>query len=136
MIPPALLDTDILSSIMRGQSTAVRHASDFLVVHERFTFSAITRYEILRGLRAKQATNQLEAFDRFTAANHVIPVTDAVIVRASVIYADLYQRGDLIGDADILIAATALEHGLSLVTNNTKHFRRITGLLLENWLMT
>jgi tRNA(fMet)-specific endonuclease VapC len=76
---------------------------------------------------------QIEAFDVFCEANNVLPITDAVIVRASEIYADLYRRGDLIGDADILISASALEHGLEMVTNNTRHFNRITGLVLENW---
>ncbi len=45
--------------------------------------------------------------------------------RASQIYADLYQQGKIIGDADILIAATAIESDLLLVTNNTAHFSRI-----------
>jgi hypothetical protein len=44
----------------------------------------------------------------------VLPLTDAVVMRASDIYADLYRRGQLIGDADILIAATALDAGRTL----------------------
>ena len=56
-------------------------------------------------------------------------------MRAADIYADLHQRGMLIGDADILIAATALEYGLDLVTNNTNHYARIVGLSLQNWLI-
>ena len=55
-------------------------------------------------------------------------------MQATDIYADLYRRGTLIGDADILIAATALVHGLVVITNNGAHFRRITGLQLDNWL--
>jgi tRNA(fMet)-specific endonuclease VapC len=46
----------------------------------------------------------------------------------------LHQRGVLIGDADILMAATGLEHGLVVVTNNEEHYKRISGLPLENWL--
>lgn len=49
------------------------------------------------------------------------------------IYADLYRRGELIGDADILIAATALVENLVLGTNNERHFRRVAGLAVENW---
>jgi tRNA(fMet)-specific endonuclease VapC len=55
-------------------------------------------------------------------------------VQAAGIYAELYQRGALIGDADILIAASAMVHGMALVTNNEEHFRRINGLHVENWL--
>ncbi|WP_322511312.1 hypothetical protein [Chloroflexus sp.] len=65
------------------------------------TFSIITRYEILRGLHAKNATAQLAAFDRLCSVNTVLPLTDAVVIRAATIYADLYQGGALIGDADI-----------------------------------
>lgn len=44
------------------------------------------------------------------------------------------MRGQLIGDADILIAATALTHGLVLVTNNHAHYNRIGALTVRNWL--
>lgn len=54
-----------------------------------------------------------------------------IVERASEIYADLYRRGCLIGDADILIAATAMENGLVLGTNNRKHFHDIPGLFLD-----
>ena len=64
----------------------------------------------------------------------VLPLTDEVVVRAADIYAALKQRGEPIGDADILIAATALDRGLAVVTNNEDHFRRISGLAVENWL--
>ena len=58
---------------------------------------------------------------------------DTVIVQAADIYADLYKRGELIADADILIAASALANGCGIVTNNETHFRRIVGLQIENW---
>jgi predicted nucleic acid-binding protein len=57
-----------------------------------------------------------------------------VVTRAAELFADLHQRGALIGDADILIAATTLAHGYWLATNNESHMRRIAGLQVENWL--
>jgi tRNA(fMet)-specific endonuclease VapC len=60
-------------------------------------------------------------------------LTDDVILQAADIYADLYKRGELIADADILIAASALANSLGVVTNNERHFRRISGLHVENW---
>jgi tRNA(fMet)-specific endonuclease VapC len=65
--------------------------------------------------------------------SEVLALTDAVVVVATDIYADLKKRGQLTSDADILIASTALVHGLVLVTNNTNHFRRVSGLTLESW---
>jgi tRNA(fMet)-specific endonuclease VapC len=131
---PSLLDTDTLSGIMRQNPLVLANARAYLAIHSRFTLSLVTRYEVLRGLKVKQATAQQAAFEQFCAANIVLPLTDNIIFRAADIYADLHRHGALIGDADILIAATALEHGLVLITNNTNHFNRIAGLPLQNWL--
>jgi tRNA(fMet)-specific endonuclease VapC len=57
-----LLDTDTLSAIMRKHPVAMVHAQMYLAAQQRFTFSVITRYEVLRGLRAKSATTQLRAY--------------------------------------------------------------------------
>ncbi|MGI0016579.1 MAG: type II toxin-antitoxin system VapC family toxin [Nitrososphaera sp.] len=133
MTPKALLDTDILSALLRQQPAVVSRAIQYLSVFPQYTFSLITRYEILRGLKAKDAKKQLMAFDAFCQSSEILPVTEAIISRASDLYADLHQRGQLIGDADILIAATALEYGLMLSTNNENHFSRVSGLTIDNW---
>ncbi len=131
---PVLLDTDTLSAILRRNPVVAEKTRAYLLEHRRLSFSIITRYEILRGLKAKNATGQQWAFDRFCAANLILLLTDAVVVQAADIYADLYRRGELIGDADILIAATAIVEGHGLATNNERHFSRITGLHIDNWL--
>jgi tRNA(fMet)-specific endonuclease VapC len=59
----------------------------------------------LRGLKVRGATKQQAAFDRFCAANTVLHLSNAMVVQEAEIYADLFRRGALIGDADILIAA-------------------------------
>lgn len=134
-LPRALLDTDTLSAVMRGAPpTVITKAREYLAEHGAFTFSIITRYEILRGLKAKNAVVQLQAFDRLCAGSQIVPLTDAAVVKASEIYAELRRRGEPIGDADTLIAASALIHGLAVVTNNIGHFGRISGLAVENWL--
>lgn len=130
----AVLDTDILSAVMRKNPVVISKARIYLAEHGQFTLSIITRYEILRGLMAKGATKQARAFDRFCAKNAILPLTDEAVEKAAEIYADLRARGELIGDADILIAASALVHGLGVVTNNEDHFGRIRDLQVENWL--
>jgi len=130
----ALMDTDTLSAIMRGNSSATERARSYLKAHRQFTFSILTRYEILRGLLAKKAARQLVTFGQLCATSRVLPLTDAIVVQGAAIYADLLRRGELINDADILIAATAIVHGLAVVTNNEKHFRRMRDLQIENWL--
>ncbi len=131
---PVLLDTNILSAILRGHPAAVARAKTYRAAHRRFTFSAFTRFEAIRGFKAKNASVQLLAFEAFCAANEVLPLTDAIFDRAADIYADLHGRGELIGDADTLIAATALENGLDVATNNVSHFSRVTGLKVHDWL--
>ena len=130
----ALLDTDALSEVIKGRDGLVaQRAQKYLRTHKRFTFSIITRYEILRGLKAKMALQQIAVFEDRCRESRVLPLTDTVVVQAAEIYAELHRRGRLISDADILIAATALTHDLTLVTENTGHFDRITGLRLESW---
>ncbi len=134
MEPKTLLDTDVLSGLMRKTPAALNRARSYLADHRQLTISLVTRFEILRGLKAKRATSQLAAFDSFCGNNEVVPITDAVIVRAAEIYADLHVRGQLIPNADILIAATAIENALVLATNNVADFGRISGLRIDNWL--
>jgi tRNA(fMet)-specific endonuclease VapC len=130
----ALLDTDTLSEIMKGVDPRVQdNARRYLTVFRHFTFSIITRYEILRGLKARRATRQMARFEQRCQHSQVLPLTDDVIVQAAELYALLYQEGQLISDADILIAATALKHNLVMVTENVNHFRRIPGLSIESW---
>ena len=62
-----------------------------------------------------------------------ISFDDASTERYGQICADLAARGGLIGPNDLLIAAIALTHGLTLVTHNTKEFARVAGLTLEDW---
>ena len=129
-----VLDTDILSAIMRQNTRVLPRARAYLDEHHQFTLSIITRFEILRGLKARNATRQLQRFDEFCARNIILPLSDAIVVRAAAIYGDLHRRGHLIGDADILIAASAIVNHCGVVTNNEEHFGRIEGLQIENWL--
>lgn len=131
---PVLLDTNILSAIMRRDGRATARARRYLLEHHHLAFSVITRYEVLRGLLTRQAVRQQLAFEQLCAASIVLPLTDEVAIQAAAIYADLRVRGDLIGDADILIAATALVQGYAVATNNEAHYRWIATLAVENWL--
>ncbi len=73
------------------------------------------------------------AFEALCQVCIILPLTDRVVDRAAALYADLYQRGALVPDADLLIAATALDAQRVLVTNNLAHFQRIPNLSIENW---
>lgn len=68
---------------------------------------------------------------RFLAPFIALPVSAEVARRGSFIRRDLRARGKMIGDFDILIAATALDAAIPLVTDNIRHFGRIDGLTVE-----
>lgn len=130
----SLLDTDTLSEVLKQRnSRVVTKAVDYLAKHAEYAISAITRYELLRGLKDRGAVNQQTAFERFCQHSKIAPVNDAVLDRATDLWV-LARRGGHPGrDADLIIAATALELGRALATGNTKHFSWIPGLLLEDW---
>jgi tRNA(fMet)-specific endonuclease VapC len=72
----ALLDTDILSEVLKAKDRQVlARAQDYLAVHQRFAFSAITFYEILRGLLAKHASRQLSRFLMTAKTSDILPST-------------------------------------------------------------
>jgi tRNA(fMet)-specific endonuclease VapC len=63
----------------------------------------------------------------------ILPFGEAEAVRAGDLLALLESEGVPIGTEDVLIGATALEAGLTVVTRNVKHFDRIPGLTVESW---
>ena len=131
---PALLDTDILSEVLKQRNaTVAAKALTYFQQHLRFTISRITRYEVLRGHLIKNAHRALWRFEQFCRLNVVISVDDPVLDRAAELWAIGQAGGHPCGDADLFIAATALEFQLVLVTSNTAHFSWIPGLKLENW---
>ena len=130
----ALLDTDILSEILKLRDPTVRQkALDYTQVHGQLAFSSMTRYEILRGYHDQNAVTQLARFAVFCQHAIVFAITDAIFDRAVDLWVIGRRGGHPHNDADILIAATALEHGRVLVTGNTSHFFWIPGLRLDDW---
>ena len=97
--------------------------------------SAITFCELQFGVTnsSKPEKNQL-ALTEFLAPLEVLDFPSAAAVTFGEIRSRLKRSGTPIGSYDLLIAAHALEQGLTLVTNNLKEFKRVPGLELENWM--
>jgi tRNA(fMet)-specific endonuclease VapC len=131
---PALLDTDMLSEVIKLRDPTVQQrALDYIQKVGPLTFSAVTRYEILRGYKQKNATKQLAHFATFCQKSLIVPVSDAVWERASDLWAHARLHGHPHKDADLIIAATALGSGLVLATGNTDDFAWIPGLAIDDW---
>jgi tRNA(fMet)-specific endonuclease VapC len=130
----SILDTNILTAFLKGNQKVVNKVSTYLDKFPILTISVITYYEILRGLKAINSTSKLKTFQELIEKFEIEDINKNTMDRASDIYANLKKQGTLIEDADILLAATAMEKGLVLVTDNTAHFKRIKGLKIDNWL--
>jgi tRNA(fMet)-specific endonuclease VapC len=111
----------------------VVESSYYLFQYGHLTFTELTYYEVTRGLKAAQAIRRLPGFETFCQQHENLPFTHAAAVHAADIWADLKQRGQLIGEIDVLIAGLALSEGLAVVTHNTRHFGRIAGLTVMDW---
>jgi tRNA(fMet)-specific endonuclease VapC len=130
----ALLDTDILSEILKAKNPQVLDVGRrYLAERQRFAFSAITFYEIIRGFRANRAVRALTEFLKLADDCDVLPISVPVLKRAADLWAEARQGGHPRDDADLIIAATALETRRVLVTGNTTHFAWISDLSLTDW---
>ena|SRR5687768_14903333 len=133
-MPEVLLDTDMLSEVLKGVDAVVAaHARLYLRMQPRFRFSLVTKFQVLRGLKWKAAKVQLVQFEEICRDSIILQINDAVIERAAVLWAQAMTKGKPAEDADLLIAATALENNLALCTGNADHFNWIPGLRLVNW---
>lgn len=72
---PVLVDTDILSLFFKGYSQVVQNFELYLQEYEKLNLSIVTYYEIVSGLKHKNAHKQLELFLEFVAQNNVLPLT-------------------------------------------------------------
>jgi tRNA(fMet)-specific endonuclease VapC len=132
---PTLLDTDTLSYFMKGNPNVCNKIDAYLRIHSTLNISLITYYEILNGLYFKDAKRQLQDFEKFIALHQVLPLSLPIAQLAAFTFADLRKNALQIGHNDCLIAATAIHHDLTLITNNSRHFSRINGLEQDNWLI-
>lgn len=95
---------------------------------------AIVLYELELGLAKSTAPERRRSqVDELVRRVLILPFGQAEARVTARIRADLERTGEPIGPLDFLIAGTALAHGATLVTHNTKEFQRVGGLSLEDW---
>lgn len=133
MEPRYLLDTDICVYVRQNKSPSLLRRFHSLVPGEA-AVSVITFGELLYGA-FKRGGMSLEK-DRWRELVHLLPVLPLPVETSEKygkIRAELEAKGRIIGNNDLWIAAHALAAGLTLVTNNEKEFRRVSGLKVQNW---
>lgn len=128
-----LLDTDICSYALRRKPPRFAERL-FSKAPGEVMVSAITVYELITGCEKSPARKRLlTEVNAFLAPFPKLTFSTEDAYRAGSLRASLEKRGTPIGPYDILLAAQAVDRGLTLVTNNIREFRRIKGLRLEDW---
>jgi tRNA(fMet)-specific endonuclease VapC len=132
-MPRYMLDTDTCSYIMKRSNDAVLKRIRKIPVHE-VCISVITKSELLYGVELSPKRQQDEtALTSFLGYVEVLDFPDRASAHYAAIRADLKKQGTMIGANDLFIAAHARCLGLTLVTNNSREFRRVRNLAIENW---
>ena len=129
-----LFDTDAISEVLRRRP-AKRYLGWLATVprSEQWT-SAVVIGELFKGAyRSRDSERHLRNIeDLVLPALTVLPYDTGVAREFGAIRARLEERGQILPDADLQISATAIRHGLTLVTGNLKHFSRIPGLQVSD----
>ncbi|MDR3075787.1 MAG: type II toxin-antitoxin system VapC family toxin [Synergistaceae bacterium] len=129
-----MLDTDICSYILKNHP---RNLQEIFKTHCRngsVCLSVITYAELMAGAKLNGSSRLQEKITDFTALLEVADWTPACARHYASVRADMLKSGTPIGNMDMLIAAAALAIDATLVTNNEKHFCRVPGLKITNWL--
>ena len=127
------LGTDTVSYLLRGKAPAL-DARVAAVSPKHLCISAVTRGELLYGLKLKDGAHRLEQLvDQFLLRVQCLPWDDAGAMHFASIAAELHKAGTQIGSMDAMIAGHAMATGAVLVSNNARLFSRVVGLKVENW---
>jgi tRNA(fMet)-specific endonuclease VapC len=133
MEPRFLLDTNICIYIREKRPEEVLRRFRKLRAGEA-ALSVITFGELFYG--ANKSAQRAAALERLRELIHVLPalpLPEAAAETYGTIRADLEAKGAMIGNNDLWIAAHALAADLTLISNNLREFRRVSGLRLQNW---
>jgi predicted nucleic acid-binding protein len=122
-----LLDSDRIIDALHSRQDALDLIID--LVADGVAISVITVGELYEGAyRGPRIRGRLAELRQFVHRFPVLPVTESIIEVFAEHRAQLRAQGTMIADLDLMIASTALYHGLILVTRNLRHFDHVPGL--------
>lgn len=128
-----LLDTDIVVFFLRNKKNIAEHLA-LLSPNDVFV-SEVTVAELEYGNRSSGRYEENKYMvERFLSSVNIVPFSDAILLYAEERYR-LRMLGQSIEDFDLLIGCTAVSENLIMVTNNAKHYSRIKGIRIENWVV-
>ena len=123
-----LVDTDVIIWYMRGNQNAL----SALEKHKNFTISVVTYMELVQGMRNK---NELALLRKALKSwdTKIIYITEEISSKA-MFYVEQHYLSHSMQLADALIGATAVSHGVSLLTGNDKHYKIVKEIKLCKFL--
>jgi tRNA(fMet)-specific endonuclease VapC len=132
-----LLDTDVLSNLLRRAPSPALIARIAATPPAEQATSSISYGELAYGARrlgprGEELLRRIE--DDLILSLEILPFDAAAAIQYGGVRAALEAAGTPIGDADLRIAAIALSRELTVVSGNVRHFERVPGLVVENWL--
>jgi tRNA(fMet)-specific endonuclease VapC len=126
-----VLDSDHCVALLRGHLDLRERVAPA----EELGVTAVSVGELTHGaFKSSRVTENLARLDVLLAAVTILPYDEQAARRFGHIKADLERAGKRLSDLDLQIAATALQHDVPLVTHNRRHFDRVPGLVIEDWL--
>ena len=126
-----ILDTDTCIGILKGVPKVL---DEWRKCNERCALPSMVIAELHYGAaKSKSPDREAQRVNRFADAFEEIRPTRLMLKKFGEIKAQLENKRQRIADADLLIAATAMSAGITLVTGNAKHYSRIEGIALEDW---
>jgi len=126
-----LMDTDVCVELLRGNQRVIEHRRK---VADEVAISFMTMGELFYGAeRSSHPAHNRELVERFLLSVTCLAADRPLMEKFGALKAALATRGELLPDADILIAATALTWSAALVSGNKAHFARFPGLKVMDW---
>ncbi|MDM8560983.1 type II toxin-antitoxin system VapC family toxin [Candidatus Parabeggiatoa sp. HSG14] len=127
------LDANVCIELLRGHNPTV--ATKFVEHNpQEIVVCSVVRAELFFGaFRSSNPDHALATVKKFLDHFQSLPFDDDVVEIYGELRAFLTKNGNLIGPNDLLIAAIALAHNVTLVTHNTREFSRVPNLDIEDW---
>mgnify|MGYP006269450077 CR=1 FL=1 len=132
-----LFDTSFVVDLFMHEGSALKLAEKTKDSPAIRAVSTVTVHEVLRGIyylyEGKTLGEKLRLAEEGLNQFDIIPYTYDIATRAALVDADLVKAGCMLPFADVVIGATALFYGLTLITKNTAHFNRVKHLMVEGY---
>ena len=132
MTPRYVLDTNIFTALLRHEPHTLARVIRATQDEVDLLLCPIVFYEVYRGLRYRDARQQLDFFLNYVTTFIRDEFNSDDWQQAGQLWADLRRQGQQISDADLLIGVYAIQRQAMVVTDNEKHFIPL-GVTTENW---